>query len=229
MGGSSCLRGTRTNSSRFRKNDPADPRRRAFGRAVAGCAGCNKLAVGLYAPFVPADALGAPLEKNIRARWGAWPKDRIIHVAVEHDSLVGFAAVELSRIPLLDCLHVDLARRSCGVAEPLMRVVEEHLIARGYLSIRLDVIAGNAATRLFYVRLGGRRVRLRWIRCWVMRSRWCRSTGLTCVRCLNWPARGGQILAKCRSTWQMPLSCTPGWKSRRYRRSLPNPPVRLAA
>ncbi|GGX46964.1 N-acetyltransferase [Tateyamaria omphalii] len=108
-----------------------------------------------YAPYVPADALGAPLDSNMRARWSSWPADRLILLAEDSDSVLGFAAVVRADVPLLDNLHVDPDARSNGIGARLLKMVASCLAEEGASTLRLVVIADNARARRFYVRMGG--------------------------------------------------------------------------
>ena len=108
-----------------------------------------------YGPFVPAEALGAPLDANMRARWGTWPAERLIRVAEQDGEIVGFGAVERGAPPLLDNLHVSPAVRSGGIGGALFRAICAGLTAEASAELRLIVIEANPAARRFYQRLGG--------------------------------------------------------------------------
>ncbi|WP_299702878.1 GNAT family N-acetyltransferase [uncultured Tateyamaria sp.] len=108
-----------------------------------------------YAPYVPAEALGAPLDDNMRARWDSWPADRLILLAEDGDAVLGFAAVVRQDVPLLDNLHVDPDARSGGVGARLLKMIAACLVEEGATALRLVVIADNARARRFYVRMGG--------------------------------------------------------------------------
>ena len=108
-----------------------------------------------YAPFVPAEALGAPLDAAMTARWGTWPADRLILAAERDGALLGFGAVVRGQVPLLDNLHVSPDARSGGIGAALFRSVCKALAAEGARTLRLIVIEANPDTRRFYRRLGG--------------------------------------------------------------------------
>lgn len=108
-----------------------------------------------YAPYVPADALGKPLDDNMRARWNSWPADRLILLAEDSDAVLGFAAVVRADVPLLDNLHVDPDARSGGIGALLLTMMAACLAEEGASALRLVVIADNARARRFYVRMGG--------------------------------------------------------------------------
>ncbi|APX11241.1 GNAT family N-acetyltransferase [Tateyamaria omphalii] len=108
-----------------------------------------------YAPYVPAEALGAPLEANMCARWDVWPADRLILLAEEEGDVLGFAAAERGDVPLLDNLHVDPDARSGGIGARLLRMMAACLAEEGASALRLIVIADNTRAYQFYVRMGG--------------------------------------------------------------------------
>ncbi|WP_052249675.1 GNAT family N-acetyltransferase [Tateyamaria sp. ANG-S1] len=108
-----------------------------------------------YGPYVPKEALGAPLDVNMRARWDTWPADRLILLAEEGGAVLGFAAVVRGAVPLLDNLHVDPDARSTGIGARLLSMVAARLQGEGSTALRLIVIADNARARHFYVRMGG--------------------------------------------------------------------------
>ncbi|WP_415920333.1 GNAT family N-acetyltransferase [Tateyamaria sp. SN6-1] len=108
-----------------------------------------------YGPFVPADALGAPLDATMQARWGTWPADRLIRVAERDGAMLGFGAVERGAVPLLDNLHVHPDARSGGVGASLLRAICAALAKEGAEALRLIVIAANPRARAFYRKLGG--------------------------------------------------------------------------
>ena len=108
-----------------------------------------------YGPFVPKDALGAPLEANMKHRWIPWPQDRLILLAEEAGAVLGFGAVEWRDGPLLDNLHVRPEARGAGVGETLLRAICRALAGQGAAALRLVVIEANPGARRFYRRLGG--------------------------------------------------------------------------
>ncbi|MEL6889491.1 MAG: GNAT family N-acetyltransferase [Pseudomonadota bacterium] len=108
-----------------------------------------------YAPFVQAEALGAPLDAAMAARWGTWPADRLILVAERGGALLGFGAVVRGQVPLLDNLHVSPDARSGGIGATLLRSVCKALAVEGARTLRLNVIEANPRARWFYRRLGG--------------------------------------------------------------------------
>ena len=108
-----------------------------------------------YAPFVPAAALGAPLDAHMRTRWYPWPVDRLILMAEDASVPLGFGAVVRGGAPLLDNLHVSPEARSGGVGGALFRALCAALAQEGAATLRLMVIAANPDARRFYRRLGG--------------------------------------------------------------------------
>lgn len=108
-----------------------------------------------YAPYVPAEALGVPLDDNMRARWESWPEDRLILLAEDGDAVLGFAAVVRQEVPLLDNLHVDPEARSGGIGAQLLKRMAACLAEEGAAALHLVVIADNVRARRFYVRMGG--------------------------------------------------------------------------
>ncbi|WP_299748614.1 GNAT family N-acetyltransferase [uncultured Tateyamaria sp.] len=110
-----------------------------------------------YAPYVSAEALGTPLDDNMRARWDSWPADRLILLAEDGDAVLGFAAVVRQDVPLLDNLHVDPDARSGGIGARLLKMMAACLAEEGATALRLIVIADNARARHFYVRMGGQK------------------------------------------------------------------------
>ena len=57
--------------------------------------------------------------------------------------------------PLLESLHVLREYQGRGVGTLLLRATAATIQGRGYTSMRLGVIAGNAGAARFYQRLGG--------------------------------------------------------------------------
>lgn len=108
-----------------------------------------------YAPFVPHEALAAPLDGYMAKKWGVWPEDWMILLAQDGPRVQGFAAVERHEVPLLDNLHVDPRMRGSGIGERLLRHMAAWLRDEGFDALRLDVLDGNTAARRFYCRLGG--------------------------------------------------------------------------
>jgi ribosomal protein S18 acetylase RimI-like enzyme len=79
---------------------------------------------------------------------------------VAHDewgTVVGFALTHLTNDPepLLESIHVAAQVQGHGVGTTLMRATASEIKARGYDTMRLGVIVGNAAAARFYDRLGG--------------------------------------------------------------------------
>jgi ribosomal protein S18 acetylase RimI-like enzyme len=86
-------------------------------------------------------------------------------LVAEDDSsgeIAGFALTYLEDEPepWLESLHVLRELRGSGIGSLLMRSTAERVIARGYNSMRLGVISGNAAAARFYEHLGGEMVGL---------------------------------------------------------------------
>ncbi|WP_299546174.1 GNAT family N-acetyltransferase [uncultured Tateyamaria sp.] len=108
-----------------------------------------------YAPFVPPEALGAPLDANMEARWGTWPADRLILLAERAGAVVGFAAVVPGDVPLMDNLHVDPRIRGGGIGQKLFAAMVKRLHTDGAQALRLEVLEGNTGARRFYRLLGG--------------------------------------------------------------------------
>jgi ribosomal protein S18 acetylase RimI-like enzyme len=71
--------------------------------------------------------------------------------------VVGFALtyVATDPEPWLESLHVAPQLQGQGIGAMLMRATASELRARGFTSMRLGVIVGNAAAMRFYDRLGG--------------------------------------------------------------------------
>jgi ribosomal protein S18 acetylase RimI-like enzyme len=70
--------------------------------------------------------------------------------------VVGFALTYLDhgQDPWLESLHVVRASRGGGAGTALMRATAAELLARGYRTMRLGVVRGNAEAGRFYERLG---------------------------------------------------------------------------
>ncbi len=89
--------------------------------------------------------------------------DAVFLVAHEPSGVVtAFALTYLAQEPepWLESLHVVSESRGSGVGTLLMRTMASRVRARGYNSMRLGVVAGNAAASRFYERLGGEMVGL---------------------------------------------------------------------
>lgn len=71
-------------------------------------------------------------------------------------TIVGFALTYLdeSTDPWLESLHVISDSRGNGAGTALMRATAAELITRGFRTMRLGVVHGNAAAGRFYERLG---------------------------------------------------------------------------
>ena len=103
-------------------------------------------------PFLDQPAQLATLHKQLQL------PGTLLLVALDRSGVVvGFALTHLANDPepLLESLHVAPELQGRGVGTMLMRTTASELKARGYDSMRLGVIVGNAAAARFYDRLGG--------------------------------------------------------------------------
>ena len=69
-------------------------------------------------------------------------------------AVIGFALAYLEHEPWLESLHVLRAQRGHGVGTALMRELAALLLARGYRTMSLGVVKGNAGAGRLYLRLG---------------------------------------------------------------------------
>jgi ribosomal protein S18 acetylase RimI-like enzyme len=103
-------------------------------------------------PFLDRDAQLAELREKV-AHSGT------LLLVAENGSgdVAGFALTYLEdeKGPWLESLHVLRELRGAGIGTLLMRATAARARARGYTSLRLGVIVGNAAAARFYQRLGG--------------------------------------------------------------------------
>lgn len=120
-----------------------------------------------YAGLMPAARLAA---LDVRERAALWRRQltsgmaRGIAVAESGGELMGFAACARQRTPALaaagyagevTALYVLRAAQGRGTGRLLMRAMARRLIAEGYRSMALWVLAANAPARRFYERLEG--------------------------------------------------------------------------
>lgn len=122
---------------------------------------------GTYAHVLPAAYLGAPMARDISARWsgGLRARDLLCGAFSPEGRLLGFAAVRLDdepgreggsrKMPYLDNLHLMPEARGLGVADGLMGFLADQLIERREQGLWLTVLDSNARARGFYRRLGG--------------------------------------------------------------------------
>ncbi|TXS95701.1 GNAT family N-acetyltransferase [Parahaliea maris] len=84
-------------------------------------------------------------------------RDCVFRVAVDGDTLLGYALVTLrrgTRLARLYSLAVDAAARGRGIAEALLGRVEQGAREAGALYLRLEVAEGNVAAISLYEKLG---------------------------------------------------------------------------
>lgn len=120
-----------------------------------------------YPGIVPAPALEAFTVASRREYWAGIrlderPPDRPIFVAVEGDTVVGFALCgRPPRDPDMEfdaefyALNVDPGRWRCGVGRRLFLQCVDHFAAIGCRNFYLWVFVANARARRFYESLGG--------------------------------------------------------------------------
>ncbi len=99
-----------------------------------------------------------PTRELAALRKAAAEPNTILLVAQEPaGEVAGFALAFLASQPepLLESLHVLREFQGRGVGTLLLRATAASLQGRGYTSMRLGLIAGNAGAARFYRRLGG--------------------------------------------------------------------------
>jgi ribosomal protein S18 acetylase RimI-like enzyme len=108
-------------------------------------------------PFLDQPAQLATLRKQLHL-----PGTLLLVAQDRSGAVVGFALthVENDPEPLLESLHVAAKVQGKGVGTMLMRATAAGLKARGYTTMRLGVIIGNAGAARFYDRQGGTIVRV---------------------------------------------------------------------
>jgi ribosomal protein S18 acetylase RimI-like enzyme len=111
----------------------------------------------VLSPFLDAAAEQAELLEKL-----AQPGTLLLVAEDSSSEIAGFALTYLEDEPepWLESLHVLRELRGSGIGSLLMRCTAERVIAGGYRSLRLGVIAGNAAAAHFYERLGGEMIGL---------------------------------------------------------------------
>ncbi len=120
-----------------------------------------------YAGLVPPARLAA---LNVAERAAMWRHQlasgtaRGIAVAEQDGAIIGFASCARQRTPALAdagytgevaAIYVLRAGQGHGAGRLLMQAMARRLIAEGYRSMALWVLAGNVPARGFYERLGG--------------------------------------------------------------------------
>lgn len=111
-----------------------------------------------YKGLLSDEYLGAPVERDLEAKWvGAEiPRDNICLVAEDGDIVVGFIYVLGDKSPAyIDNLHVDPTRKRSGIGAALMREAARALRDRGHDSTYLTVITDNHQAVSFYRKMGG--------------------------------------------------------------------------
>lgn len=109
-----------------------------------------------YRGLLPDSYLGAPVQRDLTARWQApdTPGDFQL-VAEEAGQLLGFVALTDHDGPYVDNLHVSPATRGRGTGEALLRAAANELARSGATTLWLTVLADNLGALRFYERLGG--------------------------------------------------------------------------
>lgn len=111
-----------------------------------------------YRGLLSDDYLGAPVERDLKAKWVGMdiPDDNLLLVAEDGGIIVGFIYVLGDRTPTyIDNLHVDPTRKRGGIGAALMRAAAVELDARGHKSTYLTVITDNTHAVNFYRKMGG--------------------------------------------------------------------------
>lgn len=117
--------------------------------------------VDTYGPLLDPKVLGPFLDRQIQLedlRQAVALPETLLLVAVDRSGSVGgFGLTYMTREPepWLESLHVLSELRGRGIGTRLMQATAAQLVARGYDSMRLGVIAGNDAAARFYEHLGG--------------------------------------------------------------------------
>ncbi|HET7419318.1 MAG TPA: GNAT family N-acetyltransferase [Candidatus Dormibacteraeota bacterium] len=113
-----------------------------------------------YAPLLPPAVLASFLDLDVQLaylRKAVGVPSTLLLVAEDASrAVVGFALTHLDQgpDPWLESLHVIRASRGGGTGTALMRATAAELLDRGYRTMRLGVVQGNAAAARFYDRLG---------------------------------------------------------------------------
>jgi ribosomal protein S18 acetylase RimI-like enzyme len=119
-----------------------------------------------YASLVPPPVLAEFADRDralAELRESTARTDAIFLVAEDADgSVTGFALAYLEQgpDPWLESLHVARAHRGQGVGTALMKELALMLQRKGYGTLSLGVIKGNAAAGSLYRRLGAKLVRI---------------------------------------------------------------------
>lgn len=119
-----------------------------------------------YAPLLEPAVLRPHLDANRQLddlRQAMLRSDAVLLVAEETSGVViGFSLTYLADEPdpWLESLHVLRESRGSGAGTLLMRETAARVRSRGYNTLRLGVVAGNAAASRFYARLGGEMIGL---------------------------------------------------------------------
>ena len=114
-----------------------------------------------YGALLDREVLGPFLDRELQLkdlRQAVALPETLLLVAVDATNAIGgFGLTYVTRDPepWLESLHVLSELRGCGIGTLLMRSTAKYLLARGYDSMRLGVIAGNDTAARFYERLGG--------------------------------------------------------------------------
>jgi GNAT superfamily N-acetyltransferase len=94
-------------------------------------------------------------------------RPRVIYVALEGDSLVGFIAGHLTRRYAcdgeLEWIDVIDTRRRSGVASELLRLLAQWFAGHNASRICVDVDPDNAVARRFYARHGAENLNPHWL------------------------------------------------------------------
>lgn len=119
-----------------------------------------------YREIVPDDVIDGQTAESRLPKWQSFLLDpACITYVAEHDGdAVGIATFrphdsELGFDSCLEILYVLRAAQRCGLGRRLVRTGARELYDRGYRSLMLHVIAGNANARAFYEALGAEYVR----------------------------------------------------------------------
>ena len=105
------------------------------------------------------------LDRELHPQQALMP--RVIYVALEGDSVVGFIAGHLTRRHVcdgeLEWINVIPARRGSRVALELLRLLAAWFVERKASRICADVDPANTAARRFYTRHGARNLNQHWL------------------------------------------------------------------
>ena len=110
------------------------------------------------------DAMGYDATRR-RALMSALPPHQFVLVAEHDGAVVGFCLGGHSRTPddpfrgEVYAIYVLPEHHGRGIGRALLRAGAKELIERGFPSMIIWVLRENAASRLFYERMGGRHVR----------------------------------------------------------------------